>query len=143
MKPANIIFNGVKTGAEIWEIIKHPELEILDIEKDYVKDKLYYFTQYDSVNSAGVITTESKPVPTETELQNALLEQQLMQIKTELSEATIFNNITEIERCQQAYRDLNNGILIQTKTELEIELAEAEADAERFLGMIMDSEGVW
>ncbi len=77
-----IIDDKIKTGAEIWEIIKHPLLN----ESDWDKERRYNFTQYDKILSNGIIYSESKPIPNEQEIQEQSNKQRIQELKTIIPE---------------------------------------------------------
>lgn len=60
----DILFKGTKTGAEIWEIIKHKDLE----ESQLIPDRLYKFTLYNKQTEVGVKFSEMQLIPTEEEI---------------------------------------------------------------------------
>ena len=53
----------IKTGAEIWELIKHPLLN----ESDWKKDREYEFIDHGRKTKNGVMCTESFPILTSEE----------------------------------------------------------------------------
>jgi len=61
----SVVFEGMKTGAEIWEFVKHPLLK----EEQYQKDRLYQVESANKKMKNGVISITSKLVLTEEELQ--------------------------------------------------------------------------
>jgi len=137
-----IIFQGIKTGAEIWDIIKHPLFK----EEDYIKDKLYNFTQYDKVKN-GVITATTFPIATESENQESLLENQKQELLNDILKAKAFSGTPEgdadLAELQQQYTDLCNGVPIVCKSELEAQLADANIDRKYLFGMMLEDEGMW
>ncbi len=76
------LFNGIKTGAEIWRIIKHDSLT----ESNWEKNRKYNFVQYDKKTKSGVVYSESKPLPTEQEQQEQLNQQRIQELKTIIPE---------------------------------------------------------
>lgn len=104
---------------------------------------------YNIVDSEGdVITSENAVdgVEYDATLKEDYIDpdEQKAQIEVELDTAIRFSNAEEITRCQQAYADLNNGILIETKLEVEterdaakIECAELISDVEMYLKALM------
>jgi hypothetical protein len=100
----NILFKGVKTGAEIWQIIQHQSLN----ENDWVKDRLYHFIQYDKVSKNGVNYTESKLIATEEESRLAQEQQRIISLQELISEKKLYDE--DYSKEQEELRAIKNGV---------------------------------
>jgi hypothetical protein len=120
----DITFKGIKTGAEIWSILNHEDLN----ESDWEKDRNYNFTQYDKVTKTGVRYSESEPIPTVEEEAYTLLISQLQEVNDlmdsklqELADARILEDTTLVASLTTEY-----DLLVIQAISLEYEIETGE-----------------
>jgi hypothetical protein len=71
------------------------------------------------------------------------LKEQKVNLLNDIDLAYKLGDATELSVLQQDYTDLCGGVPIITKAELQTNLTDAELDAEKYLGIIMETEEVW
>ena len=111
----NIVFKGIKTGAEIWEIIKHPKLN----ESDWDKDKEYEFIQYDKTTKDGLIYSETKHIVTEQELIEQSNQQRISELKQIISDKKLLDEdaTSEQNELKSLMSDTHDEYLESVKNE--------------------------
>lgn len=96
-----VIFQGIKTGKEIWDIIKNHYLN----EDDWIKDREYNFIQYDLKNKNGVIYSESKIISTQEELKQQERQNIIYELKKTIPERETIKSVLSEEQLLQLEKD--------------------------------------